>query len=306
MKNVLLPAKTSSYTWHMKVFKDIHSSRKAIKGIRQSNRSIGLVPTMGALHDGHLTLINAANKENDVTIATIFVNPIQFNNPDDLKNYPSTYDDDLAILEKTGCDIVFAPSVEEMYPQEPIINLSFGNLADIMEGAFRPGHFSGVALIVIKLFNILQPTRAYFGQKDLQQYKIIEQMVYDASLEVALKMMPIMREKSGLALSSRNNRLTETGRGLAAQIYAALNLAGNSIKNGGSIKASIAIAEDHLRQFPDIKVEYLTLVNLKDLQVVETTNGSNQLVLCFAGHVDQIRLIDNLIINGFGEGEYED
>ena len=298
MKNVLLPAKTGSYSWHMKVFKDIHSSRNAIKGIRQLEKSIGLVPTMGALHAGHLSLIRAARQENDLTIATIFVNPIQFNNPDDLKNYPSTYDDDLAILEKIGCDIVFAPSIEEMYPQEPLINLSFGELEDIMEGAFRPGHFSGVALVVMKLFNILQPTRAYFGQKDLQQFKIVEQMVYDTSLEVDLKMMPIMREKSGLALSSRNNRLSETGKELAAQIYAALNLAGNSIRNGGSIKESIAIAEDHLRQFPEIKVEYLILVNLKDLQVVETANGSDQLVLCFAGYVEQIRLIDNLIING--------
>lgn len=297
MKNVLLPAKTGSYSWHMKVFKDIHSSRNVIKGIRQLEKSIGLVPTMGALHAGHLSLIRAANKENDVTIATIFVNPIQFNNPDDLKNYPSTYDDDLAILEKIGCDIVFAPSIEEMYPQEPLIKLSFGELEDIMEGTFRPAHFNGVALVVMKLFNILQPTRAYFGQKDLQQFKIIEQMVYDSSLEVALKMMPIMREKSGLALSSRNNRLSDSGKVIAAQIYAALQLATESIQNGGAIKESISMAEDHLRQFQEIKVEYLILVNLKDLQVVETANGSDQLALCFAGYIEQIRLIDNLIIN---------
>jgi pantoate--beta-alanine ligase len=186
MKNVLLPANTDSYTWLMKVYQDILSTRNSIKDIRQANKSIGLVPTMGALHEGHFSLINAAKKENDVTIVTIFVNPIQFNNPEDLRNYPSTFDDDLAILNEIGCDILFAPSVEGMYPEEPIINLSFGEMEAIMEGAYRTGHFKGVALVVMKLFNILLPTRAYFGQKDLQQFKIIEQMVFDTSMDVDL------------------------------------------------------------------------------------------------------------------------
>ena len=282
----------------MKVYQDILSTRNAINGIKQLNKSIRLVPTMGALHDGHYSLINAAKKENDVTIVTIFVNPIQFNNPEDLKNYPSTYEDDLAILENIGCDLVFAPSAEEVYPKEPILNLSFGEMEEIMEGAYRPGHFKGVALVVMKLFNILQPTCAYFGQKDLQQFKIIEQMVYDTSMNVGLKMMPIIREESGLALSSRNQRLTETDREIAPQIYQALRLAADEINNGISIKAAITLAKDHLREYQEIKLEYLFLVNLKDLHVVETASGDDQLALCFAGYIDNIRLIDNLIING--------
>ena len=297
MKNVLLPAYTGSHTWFMKVFHDILSIRNAIKDVRRTNKTIGLVPTMGALHEGHFSLISAANKENDLTIVTIFVNPIQFNNPEDLKNYPSAYDDDLAILEKKGCNIVFAPTAKEMYPKEPLIKMTFGEMTDIMEGAFRPGHFNGVALVVMKLFNILQPTCAYFGQKDIQQFKIIEQMVYDSSLDVGLKMMPIIREKSGLALSSRNNRLTDTGRKTASEIYKALNLAAEQINNGQSIRTALDSAEDHLHRYQDIKPEYLIMANLKDLQVVETANGSDQLVLCFAGYIDDVRLIDNLIIN---------
>lgn len=297
MKNVLLPANTGSYTWLMRVFKDILTTRNYIESIRQSKKSIGLVPTMGALHEGHLSLIRAAKNENDITIVTIFVNPIQFNNTNDLKNYPSTFDDDLAILEGEGCDMIFAPSTEEMYPEDPIIKLSLGEMENIMEGAFRPGHFSGVALVVMKLFHILQPTRAYFGQKDIQQYKIIEQMASDTSMNIELKRMPIIREKSGLALSSRNSRLTINGKEIAPQIFNSLQLAADNLNKGTSVTDTINVAKQHLLKFPAITLEYILLVNLKDLQVVESSNESNQLVLCFAGYIDGIRLIDNLIIN---------
>lgn len=280
----------------MEVFQDILSTLTAINSIRQSSKSIGLVPTMGALHEGHLSLLKASNRENDITIATIFVNPIQFNNPEDLENYPSNYESDLSVLEEIGCDIVFAPSTEEMYPQAPTIKLSFGEMENIMEGAFRPGHFSGVALVVMKLFNIIQPTHAYFGQKDLQQFKIIEKMVSDTSLAVDLKMMPIIRENTGLALSSRNSRLSISGEKIAPQIYRALLLVESKVIRGDSIKESLLAAEDLLSQYPEIKLEYLTLVNLKDLHVVESSNETNQLVLCFAGYIDGVRLIDNIII----------
>jgi pantoate--beta-alanine ligase len=281
----------------MKVFKDILTIREALKDLRPGVKSIGLVPTMGALHEGHISLIGASIKENDLTIVTLFVNPIQFNNEEDLKNYPSTYEADLAILENMHCDILFAPPAEEMYPSEPIINFSFGSLEGSMEGALRPGHFKGVALIVMKLLNILQPTKAYFGQKDLQQFKIIEQMVLDTSLAVDLKMMPIVREKSGLALSSRNKRLTTKGRGIAAEINRALCLAVSEIKKGTAVSESIALAKNQLQQFQEISLEYLLLINLKDLQPVESTSGSDQLALCFAGYVEDIRLIDNQIIH---------
>jgi pantoate--beta-alanine ligase len=280
----------------MEVFQDILSTRTAINSIRQSSKSIGLIPTMGALHEGHLSLIRASKGENDITIVTIFVNPIQFNNPEDLENYPSNYESDLAALEEIGCDIVFAPSTKEMYLQAPTIKLSFGELENIMEGAFRPGHFSGVALVVMKLFNILQPKHAYFGQKDIQQYKIIEKMVSDTSLAVNLKMMPVIRENSGLALSSRNSRLSISGKQVAPQIFKALLLFKDKIIRGGSIKDSVIAAEKQLSQYPEINVEYLTLVNLKDLQVVESSNETNPLVLCFAGYINGVRLIDNIII----------
>jgi len=293
-----LPAYGCSYHIHMKVFYDIPSTRKAIKSIRQANKSIGLVATMGSLHDGHLSLITASKKNNDITVATIFVNPIQFNNPDDLKNYPSSLADDLEFLEKYHCDIVFIPSAADMYPKEPVIKFDFGGLDNTMEGSFRPGHFSGVALVVMKLFQILLPTRAYFGQKDLQQFAILEKMQFDCSLDVELIMMPIIREDSGLALSSRNTRLSEKGKAIAPQIFIALNLVATTLKNGSTIKDAIAQAHAHLATYQEIKIEYIKLVNLKDLRIVETSNGNDPLALCFAGYVENIRLIDNLVING--------
>jgi len=281
----------------MKVFQDILKVREAIKVLRPGLKSIGLVPTMGALHEGHFSLINASISDNEVTIVTIFVNPIQFNNPQDLRNYPSSYEADLAALENMGCDIVFAPAVEEMYPEQPLINLSFGEMENTLEGAYRAGHFKGVALVVMKLFNIIEPSQAYFGQKDLQQFKIIEQMVVDTSLNVALKMMPIIREHSGLALSSRNGQLSAANKAIAAEIYRALCLATEEIKKGSMIEESISVGRKHLQQFQEIEIEYLMLVGLKDLQVVESTNATDPLALCFAGYIGDIRLIDNIIIN---------
>ena len=252
---------------------------------------------MGALHKGHISLIEVAVEQNDITIATIFVNPIQFNNPGDLKAYPASFDEDIIKLEQSGCDYVFAPSQEEMYSATPVLTLNFGDLETTMEGAFRPGHFSGVALVVMKLFNILQPTIAYFGQKDLQQFKVIEKLIVDTSLEIDLKMMPIIREKSGLALSSRNLRLSEAGKAIAPQIYMALKLGAEVIRNHGSLSEINSTTMKHLNKYPGITTEYLNVVNLKDLQHVEIENGQDQLVLCFAGYIDEIRLIDNIIIN---------
>ena len=281
----------------MEIISDIASVRKTVKRINREGKTIGLVPTMGALHKGHLSLIEAAVTDNDITIATIFVNPIQFNNPNDLEAYPASFDEDIIKLEQSGCDYVFAPTQEEMYREPPMLNFNFGNLEAIMEGAFRPGHFSGVALVVMKLFNILQPTTVYFGQKDLQQYKVIEKMVADTSFDIDLKMMPIIREESGLALSSRNVRLSAEGKAIAPQIYKALKLGAEVIRNGGSLSEINSTTVKHLNKYPGITTKYLTVVDLKDLQHVEIDNGQDQLVLCFAGYIDEIRLIDNIIIN---------
>ena len=281
----------------MEIIRNIASIRKTVKGIKGEGKTIGLVPTMGALHKGHISLIEEAVEQNDITIATIFVNPIQFNNPGDLKAYPASFDEDIIKLEQSGCDYVFAPSQEEMYRETPVLTFNFGNLETTMEGAFRPGHFCGVALVVIKLFNILQPTNAYFGQKDLQQFKVIEKLIVDTSLEIDLKMMPIIREESGLALSSRNVHLSEAGKAIAPQIYMALKLGAEVIRNGGSLSEINSTTMKHLNKYPGITTEYLNVVNLKDLQHVEIENGQDQLVLCFAGYIDEIRLIDNIIIN---------
>jgi len=281
----------------MEIINSISSVRETVGRIKGKENTVGLVPTMGALHDGHISLVKASVKDSDITIATIFVNPIQFNNPEDLLAYPASLEEDVVKLKLNDCDYVFVPSQEDMYNESPVLNFNFGNLETTMEGAYRPGHFSGVALIVMKLFNILQPTTAYFGQKDLQQFKVIEKMVVDTSLDIALKMMPIIRERSGLALSSRNRRLSEEDKIIAPEIYRALKLGADNFKNGASINEVISICKKEIAKYPRIKLEYLTLVNLKDLQYAETVNGEDQLALCFAGYIGEIRLIDNLIIN---------
>src|ERR1043165_7630788 len=187
----------------MEIFKEIQSL-KAFLSQKRNSVSIGLVPTMGALHAGHLSLIEASKRENQLTVCSIFVNPAQFNNAKDLEKYPRTLERDLGMLEKAGCDVVFAPDAKMMYEAEPMIKFDFGDLDKILEGEFRPGHFSGVALVVSKFFHIIKPTVAYFGQKDFQQFKVIEKLVKELKFDLQLKPMPIFRESDGLAMSSRN------------------------------------------------------------------------------------------------------
>lgn len=281
----------------MQVLKDIKVTRRTISETKEKRQSVGLVPTMGALHPGHLSLIQQSLKDNDITIVSIFVNPIQFNNAEDFAKYPSTLDPDLKLLESTGCHYVFLPEASEMYPQEPAITFNFGHLDTIMEGAHRPGHFSGVAVVVLKLFNIITPTRAYFGQKDIQQYKIIETVVKDLSLDVALVRMPIIREESGLALSSRNQRLSDEGKAIAAEIYKALISVREQVLNGEAATQSLSDALDQINHFPGLTLEYLELVKEEDLKPPLSYTDFNPLVLCFAGYVEGVRLIDNIIID---------
>ncbi len=295
-KNVLLPANNGRIQQNMQVFYALPTVRKAIDAARLAKKTIGLVPTMGALHQGHISLVEASVRENDLTVATIFVNPIQFNNPADLAGYPASLEADLALLKSAGCDLVFVPEAAEMYPAPPRINISFGALEDTMEGVYRPGHFNGVALVVLKLFHLLQPTRAYFGQKDLQQYNIIAQMVFDTSLDIQLRRMPIVREPSGLAMSSRNKRLSDAGKLLAAEIYQALRIGAQKLTKGASAEDALAMAREHLQKFPAITPEYLTWVNPANLQPVGKGNKPDQLALCFAGYIEGVRLIDNIIV----------
>ncbi|MTI37996.1 pantoate--beta-alanine ligase, partial [Fulvivirga lutimaris] len=195
----------------MQIFRDISSLQLSLNELKLERKTIGLVPTMGALHDGHAALLKASLAENDVTVCSIFVNPTQFNNDEDLKNYPRTYEEDIEFLKSFECDIVFNPSAEEMYPKSPSLKFNFADLEQSMEGSYRPGHFNGVAIVVSKLFNIVNPDRAYFGQKDLQQYRIISQLVEDLSYNIELRQIPIKRDENGLALSSRNKRLSTSG-----------------------------------------------------------------------------------------------
>jgi len=272
--------------------------KKLIKELKSKNKSIGLVPTMGALHQGHISLIQMSRTQYDVTVATIFVNPTQFNNPEDLTKYPRNEIEDLDTLTKAGCDIVFIPSDKEMYEQAPSIKLDFGYLETIMEGKFRPGHFNGVGIIVMKLFGLVEPNGAYFGQKDLQQFKIISTLVNEFELPITLHMAPIVRETSGLALSSRNTRLSEEHKKIAIKLHHALTQAKDSIRQGNSIEKTINNAKQSISNCTDIELEYFEIVDFKTLQNISMPNEADRLALCIAAHVAGVRLIDNIIIEG--------
>ncbi|MEG2820208.1 MAG: pantoate--beta-alanine ligase, partial [Muribaculaceae bacterium] len=202
----------------MQTVRTVKELKNAVKAFRDGGKNIGLVPTMGALHEGHISLVKRCNAENDVTVVSVFVNPTQFNNKEDLKTYPRTEDADAKLLEVAGCDIVFMPTPNEVYPEPDTRIFSLGAVADVMEGAKRPGHFNGVAQIVSKLFYFVEPNRAYFGEKDFQQIAVIRSMVALESINVEIVSCPIVRESDGLAKSSRNVRLTPEMRKIAPNI----------------------------------------------------------------------------------------
>jgi len=258
-------------------------------------QTVALVPTMGALHDGHIALINQARQENDVVVCSIFVNPVQFNNPDDLARYPRTLDVDQAMLEPAGCDVIFAPAADEMYPEPPMLTLHFGELETVMEGAMRPGHFNGVGIVVAKLFNIVQPHRAYFGQKDLQQVAVVRRLLRDLSFPVELIRFPTVREPDGLALSSRNRNLTPTERQQAPALYEALKMAQNMLREGQSVAQAKAAVTALFADRPGFRLEYIEIANADTLQPVTEVLAPGQTALCIAAHLGHVRLIDNLV-----------
>ncbi|MDH3709216.1 MAG: pantoate--beta-alanine ligase [Cyclobacteriaceae bacterium] len=278
----------------MQVFKDINTLREFTFQQRNSGHTIGLVPTMGALHQGHLTLIDYCSRQSDVIICSIYVNPTQFNNPSDLTNYPRTLNEDLLALENTGCHAAFVPGDSSMYPQEPRTSVEFGALSMVLEGEHRPGHFNGVGLVVAKLFNIVQPDHAYFGQKDWQQVVIIKQLVQDLSFPIEIREVPIVRESDGLAMSSRNRRLTEQQRRLAPQLYLAISTVREHLQAGGSIEESAKKGSDQLQGFPEINVEYLEVVDAETLNTPRQPLGNRTLSVCIAARLGEIRLIDNV------------
>ena len=264
-------------------------------GTVRSGNTLGLIPTMGALHDGHLTLVERAKKTGDLVVASIFVNPVQFNNPDDLARYPRTLDDDCRMLEAAGCDLVFTPAVTEMYPEPPTLRLNFGELETVMEGAFRPGHFNGVGIVVAKLFNIVQPHRAYFGQKDLQQVAVIRRLIRDLSFPVELIRCPTVREVDGLAMSSRNRNLTPDERELAPALHQALTLAHDLLTEGQSTAQAKAAVTGFFSNNPNFRLEYVEIVNADTLQPAGEVLAPGQTAICLAAQLGHVRLIDNVV-----------
>lgn len=264
---------------------------------RRENRllSVGFVPTMGALHNGHISLIKKAKSENPLVVCSIFVNPTQFNNADDLKRYPRTPEQDLAMLAAAGCDAVFMPDEAEMYPAPPQMRLNFGNLEEVMEGAHRPGHFNGVGLVVSKLFHMVQPDRAYFGQKDLQQFLIIKRLVADLSFPVQLVCCPVVREADGLAMSSRNVRLSADARLQAPALYRALTEAQQRIAQGENPQTVCSEITRRLNETGIFSVEYLTLADTETLASVQSPQAGMEYALCIAAFLDGVRLIDNVV-----------
>jgi len=260
---------------------------------RRAHGLVGLVPTMGALHAGHASLITHARRECATVVVSIFVNPLQFDRPDDLQRYPRSLEADAALCESLGVDLVFAPSVAEMYPKQPECSVSVGRLADHACGRFRPGHFAGVATVVLKLFEIVQADRAYFGEKDAQQLAIVRRLVFDFNLPVRIVGVPTVREADGLALSSRNQRLDAEERALAPALYRALHRVRGDIAAGvanvNELKRSgtAEIPADHR-----LKLEYLEIVDPDDFQPVQQVSG--RVVAAGALWVGNTRLIDNL------------
>lgn len=275
----------------MKIINKINDLQLELNSLKLMGKSIGFVPTMGALHEGHISLVEMARANNDVVVVSIFVNPIQFNNPDDLEKYPRTFETDAALLEKASCDYIFYPSVHEMYPEEVTRKYDFGALETVMEGAFRPGHFNGVAVVVKKLFDIVLADRAYFGKKDFQQLAIIRKLVEIDQIPVEIIAGETKREKDGLAMSSRNRRLTKVERRQAPQIYSTLQWV-QSYRN--EKKPKLLEEEALSRLSKHFKPEYFKIVDGHSLQAIEEWSDTDYPVACVAAHLGAVRLIDNL------------
>jgi pantoate--beta-alanine ligase len=278
----------------LKVLKTIFQLNNYIAEIKFKNLKIGFVPTMGALHFGHLSLIERSNQECDITISSIFVNPTQFNNTKDLEKYPKPIETDLELLQKIGCDAVFNPSTEDVYPkddQEWFYDI--GYLNTILEGSFRPGHFLGVTQIVYKLFNLVKPDIAYFGQKDYQQYLVIKQLVKDFNFPIRVIACPIVREESGLALSSRNVRLTQTELSNSLVIYNSLNFLKDNY-SGEKIVDLISRAQKMYENIAGIELEYLEIRQQETLKTYQNQMKAIALIACQVGNT---RLIDNMMLS---------
>ena len=283
----------------MITFKKSDELQHYLAQYRKKNEDIGFVPTMGALHDGHLSLLKTSLKENKLSVCSIFVNPAQFNDPTDFKKYPSTIDDDILKLETNGCDILFVPSVAEIYPDgfEVKKKYELGYLDNILEGEFRPGHFQGVCMAVERLLLIVQPDKLYLGQKDYQQCMIITRLAQLMGLEerIDIRICPILREKDGLAMSSRNMRLSKEERAKAPALYETLVFLQQNIRNG-SLQDLKKQATDDLQK-KGFKPDYVEIANAETLKPINEWDARTNILGLVAAYIDGVRLIDNMMLN---------
>jgi pantoate--beta-alanine ligase len=279
----------------MVLVKTIKELKAHLAGLRKQG-NVGFVPTMGALHYGHISLVNQAFRENPVVVVSIFVNPTQFNDPNDLKRYPRNLEADLKLVEPTGCHLVFVPEAEEIYPEPYTREFNFGPLEQVMEGKHRPGHFNGVAQVVSRLFEIVEPDKAYFGLKDFQQLAIINKLVKMLDLPVKIVPCEIIREKNGLAMSSRNELLTAEERQNAALIY-------KTLKNARKLTGEKSVSDlenrviEKINKNPFLNVEYFEIVDFENLQPVKSWSDKGKKIGCIAVLCGKIRLIDNIVLN---------
>ncbi len=282
----------------MILFKHSKDLRSYLKKIKRNDLRVGFVPTMGALHQGHISLIDKSKSETDITVCSIYVNPVQFNNPEDFKNYPVTIEADILMLEKSRCDILFIPGGKEIYPDEDSKKKHFeiGYLETILEGKYRPGHFQGVCVVMEKLLNIVEPTHLFLGQKDFQQSLIIKKLVDLLKKDLEIIIVPTLREESGLAMSSRNLRLTHAEKNIAAELYKALVQIQKDLAPG---KIPV-LKKEAISNLEDLgfKIDYLEIANTGNLKIVKDFTSGKDLIILIAAFLNNIRLIDNLLVTG--------
>ena len=277
----------------MEIVHTVSDLQAALAALRAQEKSVGLVPTMGALHGGHASLVKRSVAENDATVVSIFVNPTQFNDKNDLAKYPRTLEADCALLDGCGATIAFAPSVEEVYPEPDTRRFSYAPLDTVMEGKYRPGHFNGVCQVVSKLFDMVKPDRAYFGEKDFQQLAIIREMVRQMRFPLQIVGCPIVREADGLALSSRNKRLTPEQRTQALQISQTL-FASVDYAKSHTVLETKQFVENRIAQAPGLRLEYFELVDGNTLQAIARWEDTDYPVGCITVFCGEVRLIDNI------------
>lgn len=277
----------------MIIIRTVRELQAAMQQHRDQGQSIGLVPTMGALHQGHLSLMNRAREDNDIVVASVFVNPTQFNNPDDLRTYPRTEEADCQAMERVGVDYAFIPTVEEIYPEPDTRVFDLGPVAEVMEGAMRPGHFNGVAQIVSKLFAWTMPTRAYFGEKDYQQIAVIRKMAQLEGFNFDIVACPILRHEDGLAMSSRNVRLTPEQRGIAPMIRKVL-LESLELKETMTVSEVKQFVKEKIDSVNGLTTEYYEIVDSKTMQPIAEWADAETAVGCVTVYCGEVRLIDNI------------